>query len=216
MMDKAIGLIGGSFDPIHEGHLHLASEIQTHYQLHEVRFIPCHQNPLKTSASHATAEDRIQMLKLAIAPFKDFSIDFREILKKTPSYTIDTLRALRGEQPHTPFAFLMAFDVFIHFMEWKDWQDILQYTHLIIASRPGYPNEPLSPKLRLFLEENKTEKPTLLHQTLAGHIFLKTLTPQPPISSTHIRSQVANRQDISEWVPASVKDYILSHHLYSE
>lgn len=215
-MNKAIGLMGGSFDPIHQGHLHLASEIQAHYQLNEIRFIPCHQNPLKSNPPSASAEDRIQMLKLAIAPFKNFSIDLQEILNKAPSYTIDTLKALRDEQPNIPLAFIMAFDVFTQFTKWKDWQNILHYTHLIVATRPSHPNKPLPPELICFLEEKKSDNITHLHQTLSGHIFLKTLTSPLSISSTTLRQQIAEQQDISQWVPSSVKDYILSHHLYSK
>lgn len=216
MQNKAIGIIGGSFDPIHLGHLHLASQMQVNYELSKVLFIPCHQNPLKTTIPHASAEDRIQMLQLATSPFKDFLIDLREILNPKPSYTLDTLKSLRLEKPQTPFVFLMAFDTFAHLAEWKDWQELLEYTHLIVTNRPGHSKETLPPALDDFLKKKKSDQKHLVHQALGGYLFFETLPPQPPISSSAIRLQVAAHADISEWVPASIQDYICSHHLYSK
>lgn len=214
MYKEAIGLIGGSFDPIHKGHLHFASLAQAYYQLKAIHFIPCHQNPLKSNPPYASAEDRIKMLELAVSPFKQFFIDLREISKKTPSYTIDTLQAIRNEQPNTPLVFLMAFDAFTYFTQWQDWENILNYAHLIIANRAGYSHNSLSPELSLLLSKKKKEDIASLHESLAGHIFIKNLTPTLSISSTLIRQRIANQQDIDEWVPVNVKDYIFSHQLY--
>ncbi len=216
MKNRAIGIIGGSFDPVHLGHLHLALEVQESYHLSEIWFIPCHQNPLKSHPPLASAKDRRQMLELAIAPFPSFRVDLQEIQHEAPSYTVDTLCAIRKNIPDCPLALIMASDAFASFHQWKDWKQILHYAHLIIATRSGHNNKAFAPELNTLLSTKKSNHPEQLYQATAGTIFEKTLSPQPPISSTTIRHRIAHQKDISAYVPTSVKAYISTHHLYKE
>ena len=135
-----IGVYGGTFDPIHYGHLRPALDVMTRLDLQEVRFIPCYQ-PVHREQPGTSAEDRCAMIALAIANQPRFKLDKRELVRQGPSYMVDTLASLRQEMmQHTPspgLVLMMGLDAFKHFLSWHEWQKILTLAHIALMHRPG-------------------------------------------------------------------------------
>jgi nicotinate-nucleotide adenylyltransferase len=134
-LNQPIGIFGGTFDPIHLGHLRLADEVYNQLGLKEIRFIPCNQSALKKQQPIASAADRLAMIKLAINPYSYFYADDQEIKQTGISYTVETLRSIRQENPNMPLCFIMAMDAFAEFNLWHKYQEITQLAYLIIANR---------------------------------------------------------------------------------
>ena len=207
-----IALLGGTFDPIHYGHLRMALEIQQALDLPSIRFIPC-QTPVHKTHTHATMEQRIAMLALALQDHPSFSLDTREITRASPSYMLHTLRSLREEAaPDIPIILIMGTDSFQQLHTWHRWEELLKQSHFVVASRPGYslPTQgPLVPLLR----ESLTSEPRRLHQQPAGAIYCQPIT-HLDISSTAIRSQCKQGYNPHFLLPNTVLDYINNAHLY--
>ncbi|MCD6046238.1 MAG: nadD [Gammaproteobacteria bacterium] len=209
-MDKAIGIFGGAFDPIHYGHLRLALDFLQILNLSEVRFVPC-KSPVHKDANIATPEQRLALLNLAIQNMPQFCIDDREIKRDTPSYMIETVKSLRADYPNTSLCLLLGSDAFLGLDQWKDWQQLLDYVHIVVGLRAGTPfllNEVLSQ----FLAE-KQEDTTDLEQKLNGSIYIQNIS-QLAISASDIRSQIAAHLNVRFLLPDSVYDYIKQHQLY--
>jgi nicotinate-nucleotide adenylyltransferase len=207
-----IGLLGGTFDPVHIAHLELAKNILNDFSLNELRLIPSFIPPHKQQPI-ASAEHRYQMLKLAAQGLNKIKVDNREILRKGTSYSIDTVTAIRNEISNTePLAFIMGCDAFNQLNTWKNWQDLLGISHLIIVNRPDYPlskEDWMSELLAKHLIYSSKE----LHSKPAGCIFFHQLEPVK-VSATEIREQLAkNPATLSELNPA-VLAYIKFNQLY--
>jgi len=187
-MSKAIGILGGTFDPIHLGHLHLASEIYKQTKVKQIRFIPCCQSPFKERPM-ATDAQRLTMLKLATKNHPEFIIDDRELQRQGISYTIDTLKSLHQEFSNTPLYLIMSMDAFSKFKLWRNWQEISQLAHLVIADRLG------SKKI--------TNK----------NVSFINIDPLP-ISATKIRALIKNGKDASAMLPKTVWDFIKKNKIY--
>jgi nicotinate-nucleotide adenylyltransferase len=172
MKQTVIGIFGGTFDPVHYGHLRTASELQQVLKLVDVRFVPCAVPPLK-AAARAPAALRISMLKAAINNYPGFSLDERELGREGPSYTVDTLLQIRQELPDTPLCLIIGMDAWLSFPQWHRWQDILSLAHIVVVHRPGSP-----------LHAD-------LNAVLAGRIFVHEVT-QLEISSSAIRQLIAD------------------------
>ncbi|HSX26018.1 MAG TPA: nicotinate (nicotinamide) nucleotide adenylyltransferase [Chlamydiales bacterium] len=190
-MKKRIGFFGGSFDPIHFGHLNLAIQLFEIHKLDTVLFCPAYCSPFKTNAPPAAApERRLAMLQLAIEQIPHFQISPLELDRKGPSYTIDTLRSLQSEK--TTLHLLLSEDAAIHFDRWKDPEAILQLAPPLIGARretkPPFPYPALS----------KGWTPT--------HIM--------DISSTEIRERLKKKLYCGHLIPAKALDYIHRHGLY--
>jgi len=136
-MHSLIGLLGGTFDPIHKGHINIATALMQQLDFAQVQFIPCQRSPHREQPI-ASAEDRLAMIKLAIEPYDRFTVNTIEIKKPGPSYTIDTLRSIHAEQPNKALCFILAMDAFAHFNQWRQWQEILNHCHLIVVNRPWF------------------------------------------------------------------------------
>lgn len=207
-----IALLGGTFDPIHYGHLRLALEIQQALDLPTIQFVPC-QLPVHKPQAHATAEQRIAMLELALQDQPTFSLDTREITRSSPSYMIHTLQSMRQEVgPETPIILIMGADSFQQLHTWHQWEDLLTQAHLVLASRPGYPLPTEGPLIPLMQQCLVTE-PHLLHQQSAGAIYCQSIT-HLDISSTTIRSQCQQGYNPRFLLPDTVLNYINNAHLY--
>ncbi|MBA3696609.1 MAG: nicotinate-nucleotide adenylyltransferase [Methylotenera sp.] len=213
---KAIGLLGGTFDPIHFGHLRMAQELAGALKLHEIRFIPAAIPPHKANPS-ISAKNRAAMVNLAIANNPLFSLDERELNRRGPSYTIDTLQSLRDElDSETSLILLMGSDAFTKFNTWQRWHDIIELCHIALVQRPvnlASPKEILPKILETFLQDHYAEDSIDLLTTQAGFITMQKVTALD-ISATQIRTSLQQKQSVRYLMPDSVVDYIRVHRLY--
>lgn len=207
-----LGLMGGTFNPIHNGHLHMAQALMTRLALDEVHFIPSAQPPHRprpeVSASH-----RAKMVELAIHEHPGFVLDTRELERNDYSYTIDTLISLRKQfGENTALCWLMGSDAFASIDRWYRWQELLDYCHIVVVQRPGNQIKP-SKAVAQLLSEHICEKATAMTFTPAGKI-LPIEVDALNVSSTSIRQKLAAAEDISGLLPLSVQQYIKQHGLY--
>lgn len=207
-----IGILGGTFDPIHYGHLRSALEVKDIFGLAEVRLIPC-ANPPHREQPAVTAKMRLQMLELAIKDQPGLKIDTRELdrhdLHQAPSYMVDTLKSLRQEFLTEPLLLFIGSDAFIHLTGWHQWQRLFDYAHIVVMTRPGFETQQLDDffKARLVGDINE------LAQASAGKLCFQQVT-QLDISATAIRDIIARKQNPGFLLPDAVIEYIKQHQLY--
>ncbi len=211
-LQRAIGILGGTFDPIHFGHLRTALELYQSLDLTEVRLIPCFQ-PVHRKLPVASPEHRLAMVKHAIESETALKVDDLEIKRKGPSYTIDTLTAFRKKLPQTPLCLIMGIDALLNFPSWHRWEDILQLAHLVVAHRPQY-QLPQTGIVADLLKQRLKKNAAALHEQLAGNIYLHPVTSLD-ISATDIRKQIARGRSPRYLLPNNVYNYILQHGVYS-
>lgn len=208
---QPIGILGGTFDPIHFGHLRTALELQQALDFSEVRLIPCYQ-PVHRKRPIASPEQRLAMAQLAIESEPALTVDTCEIERKGPSYTIDTLTRLRENFPETPLCLIMGIDALLSFSSWHRWQDILQCAHLVVVHRPQY-HLPQAGIIADLLKQRLQKNTHALHDSLAGYIVLHPVTPLE-ISATDIRKQIAMGKNPRYLLPNHVYQYIQDHGVY--
>lgn len=211
---QCIGILGGTFNPIHYGHLRIAQETAEAFTLTQVKLIPAAKPPLKTEPN-VSAKQRAEMVQLAIAANPLFSLDTRELERDGSSYTIDTLTSLRAEHPQDALCLIIGTDAFAHFDQWHRWQHILDYCHLIVVSRPPLADLDLSEPLRKLLQQHQTHDATQLSRQTHGLIAMHTVTALD-ISSSQIRSLVRAHQNPAYLCPETVIAYIQTHQLYTD
>lgn len=211
---KSIAILGGTFDPIHLAHLELADTLVNIFHFEQVLFIPCKQNLLKEHFP-ATAQERIEMIQLAISPFPEYHCDTREIDRDTPSYTIETLKALRADYPEDSLTFTMGLDSFNSLEQWHDFEKFLNYAHLLIFPRPGYSLEPHS-SVKNLINQAQTTNIHDLHTNKHGCIYFSAKVKNL-VSSTEIRALLKNQTSTHflNYLPSSVLDYIKDKNLYT-
>jgi nicotinate-nucleotide adenylyltransferase len=211
-----IGLTGGTFDPIHFGHLRMAQELAENLRLSTVRFIPAAQPPHK-SAPIVSAEHRSAMVRLGIAGNSIFSCDERELHRVGASYTIDTLHSLRDELgADISLVLLMGSDAFSKFDTWHHWQEIIQLCHIALVQRPiEGKQEPLSEALQKFLQSHYTEDAEDFHRMPAGFVTMQKVTALD-ISSTAIRNYLQQQHSVKYLLPDSVIEYIRTYQLFKK
>lgn len=210
---RPIGIFGGTFDPIHYGHLRSAFELLQALALDEVRFVPA-ADPPHRGVTVASARDRFDMVKVALAGQHGFVADDRELRREGPSYTVDTLEQLRGEFPQRPLGLILGMDAFLGLPNWHRWQELLEYAHVVVAHRPGWKAPDMGP-LGQLLESHGTHRSQDLHDSLAGCIHIHAVT-QLEISSTEIRDLIAAGRDPRFLMPDPVRDVIASSGCYGE
>lgn len=206
-------LYGGTFDPVHDGHLAVA--LHARDVLHaRVSLLPARDPPHKGPTS-ADAGDRARMCELAVAGFAGIDVDERELRRDTPSWTIDTLRELRGEiGDRAPLALLVGADSFLGLPTWKAWRELAEFAHFVIAERPGFDlDAAMSPGLADAFASRFTRSPSALHAAPAGLTF-RLRQPATPESATELRRRIAAGEPWQDWVPPAVAGYIARHHLY--
>lgn len=209
---KPIGIFGGTFDPIHYGHLRTAFEMLQALRFDEVRFMPC-GNPPHRDAPIADAELRLQMVKTAVDAQPGFVVDDRELQREGPSYSVDTLTALRGEFPSRPLGLIIGMDAFLGLPQWYHWREILRLSHIVVAHRPGWKAPDIGP-LRDLLAAAGTHRIDDLHRNLSGHIYIHDVT-QLEISSSEIRELVALGRDPRFLMPDGVRELIANSGCYA-
>lgn len=196
-MGRRLGIMGGTFDPIHYGHLVTAEEALVQFTLDEVVFVPTGRPWMKEGREVSPAEDRYLMTVIATASNPRFRVSRTEIDREGPSYTVDTLRALADEHPDAELYFITGADAMYEIFEWKDPDEVLDIAHFIAATRPGY-------DLRRFEASASIRHPNVSVMNI----------PALAISSTDIRERVREGRPIRYLVPEGVKSYIEKAGLY--
>jgi nicotinate-nucleotide adenylyltransferase len=203
-----IGILGGTFDPVHFGHLRPALEIQQALGLDEVRLVPSHVPPHRPQP-HASAQQRLAMLHAAIAGDPAFTVDTREFEREGPSYTLDTLRA---ELAGTSICLLVGMDAFREFSSWHRWREIPDYAHLVVMTRPGMP-PPERGELADFISLHRVTDAATLKSRASGLLLFQAVS-QLEISGTRIRKLLASGKRADFLLPDSVLQVIRSEGLY--
>lgn len=212
-----VGILGGTFDPIHYAHLRLGEELADRLELAEVRFVPARVPPHR-AAPNVTAEHRLEMTRLATAGNPRFNVDDRECRRQGPSYTVDTLRELRAELgPARPLCLLMGVDAYLGLTSWSRWLQLYDVAHIVVAHRPG------------FALETGTMPGDLAQQTVSrlatdaqalraqpGGLVLAVDIPSLDISATAIRALIGAGHSARYLLPDDVLDYIDRNRLYKD
>jgi nicotinate-nucleotide adenylyltransferase len=208
----AIGILGGTFDPVHHGHLRMALELQESLSLSKVHIVPCYR-PVHRKLPVASPEQRLAMVECAIQNETSLIADPREIHRQNPSYMIDTVLEMRSEYPDTPLCLLLGIDAFLGFPSWHRWKEILEQSHLIVAHRPQY-QLPKNGEIADLLKQRLQDNPKYIQTHQSGGILLRPIT-QLEISATDIRKQFAMGRNPRYLLPDRVYDYIKQQDTYS-
>lgn len=206
-----VGIFGGTFDPVHMGHLRTGWELLTGLGLSELRFVPCRLPPHRPPAD-ASDELRRQMLAAAIAGQPGFRVDDRELSRPGPSYTVDTLESLRAEGFTGPLCLVLGMDAFLGLPTWHRWREIPRLAHLVVVRRPGVA-QANGGEIGALLAERGTDSPAELRRTPGGRVLVRDVT-QLGVASSGIRALIAGGGDPRYLVPDSVRELILHHQLY--
>ena len=216
---KRVGLLGGTFDPVHNGHLDLAAKTAQLFDLQEVVFVPVSQSPHKLDDQPTPSLHRVAMLELALEQKTTFSIELFEVEKGGVSYTIETLSRLREKHPDWELFLILGADAFLLMDTWKSCTEIIKLCHVLVSTRPGIKLEvpdKLSQTLGLkkpLLENNDLILPMTLNTTTEKTIRLYQI-PTPNTSSREIRQRVQEEKEIKNLLPPAVDHYIMHHRLY--
>lgn len=188
---KKIGLLGGTFDPPHNGHLIIANEVLTQCQLNEIWFIPAYVPPHKQKMNVTKLEHRVNMVKLAIESHPSFRLSTIEIKRKGPSYTYDTIKSLKVKYPDVLFYFIIGTDMVQDLPNWKKIDELIKMTTFIGVDRPGFS-----------------------FKSKYAHVIETVEAPLIDISSTFLRQRFQNKQSTRYYLPDNVRQYIKENHLY--
>lgn len=207
-----IGIFGGTFDPIHYGHLRTAFEMLQALRFSEVRFVPSGDPPHR-GETFASAELRLEMVRVATAEQPGFVVDDCEFRRDGPSFTIDTLATIRAEQPDASLGLIVGMDAFLGLSSWRRWEEILDFAHVIVAHRPGW-KAPDIGDLGDLITAHGTHRVDDLHEERHGYIHIHAVT-QLEIASTEIRDLVAVGRDPRFLMPDAVRDLIVENGVYA-
>ncbi len=204
----SIGILGGSFDPVHLAHIQVALTALKYLPLDEVRLMPCQQSPTR-SAPQASAEHRLAMLNLVVVEHKNLTVDDRELHRQAPSYSVDSLRELRNEYPDDGLFFIVGVDAFNGLLAWHQWKEIIELAHIVVVGRVGEQIVSDGELAKLLLERGCSEKP----EETAGAI-ITGLNCDLPTSSTAVREALETGEPVNTLLDKSVSHYIQENRLY--
>ena len=219
-----IGLFGGTFDPIHRGHLRAASEVKKIFNLDPIYLIPAALPPHKTPVAVAGVDDRLAMIHLAIGDVNGITVSDVELQRSGPSYTIDTIYHFKSSQPDDAQIFLiMGMDAFLEIDTWKSHRELLEQISVIVMARPDHRHQNVQQRWKQLGDYLKSNLAAGYRFSEAQGCFTATgLQPihicdvnALDISSTKIRQAVKQKQTIENWVPAQVAEYINQKGLYT-
>ncbi|MBL4743981.1 MAG: nicotinate-nucleotide adenylyltransferase [Cycloclasticus sp.] len=208
-----MGLYGGTFDPVHFGHLKTADEVQQALDLGEVRMV-LSANPPHKQQLLLSAKDRFNLLSLAVKKFPALQADDCEIKRSGPSYMIDTLRYYRQREPDKPLLLILGMEAFNGLMSWYQWGEIIRLAHIVVTDRAGFGNElaeGMQKYVSPFLTTDKSELKRLTH----GKIYQLPVT-QIDISATQVRQRIKSKQTVKEMLPTECWDSIFKHGFYTQ
>ena len=196
-----IGIYGGSFDPVHLGHLATATFLKSELDLERCLLMPCAIPVHKTGLYYSNSQ-RLEMLNLAIQDYSELEIDEREISRGGSSFTIDTLKELKNEQPNETFCLIIGMDTFIQFNSWKQWSEFFNYVHIVVLVRTGYETD----NLTLTSFETIQDK-QLLAERQSGLLYFSNC-PMIDTSSSEIRGKIAANKNLDDFLPKTIINYI--------
>ncbi len=219
---KTIGILGGTFDPVHNGHLGLAEQVQKRFQLDRILFIPAAVSPHKLDQDCAPAQHRLKMLRLALAPYPGFSISEMEIHRPGPSYTVNTIETLRAENPQKELHLIMGQDTFESLETWKDKFRLLDLCHLIVARRSEPDEKDFEETAKLWIGKLKLphrfqhkQEDVVCFSNSASNTTLRFFDlPLMDVSSREIRKRIAHKEQTKNLLPPKVENYIIETQLY--
>ena len=207
-----IGLFGGTFDPVHIGHLRTALELKNALHLAEMRLIPSARPPHRTQPE-TSVEHRLAMLKLGVDSEPGLVADDRELLRKGPSYTLDTLAEIRAEVgPDITLCLCIGMDSLINLNQWHRWRELTNYAHIVTAARPGW-HLPKEGEVLTFARNHRAHEAAELQAMPAGKLLIVEMT-MLPISATGIRQALQRGESIRYLVPDGIINYINQNQLY--
>lgn len=205
-----IGLYGGTFNPVHYGHLRTALEVKEIFSLDNIYLVPCAE-PVHKKELITTAQMRFEMLHLAIQNTLGMIIDRRELDREGHSYMVDTLKSIRAELgSDIPLLLFIGMDAFKGLSTWYQWTSLFEYSHIVVMTRPGYSRRG---KMSGFLSLKLTENKVNLTQKEAGYLFFQPVT-QMDISSSNIREIISTGRNPEFLLPDDVINYIRQNNLY--
>jgi len=209
---QPIGVFGGTFDPIHCGHLRTAFELWQELKLAEIRFLPTGSPPHREKL-YASPEQRLEMVRAAVADQPAFIVDDREVRRSGVSYSVDTLAELRHEYPQRSLCLLLGMDAFLGLPGWHRWRELLTLAHIVVAHRPGW-RAPTTGPLGELMVDHGTGSILALQQERAGRVYVRAVT-QLEISSTELRTLITGGGDPRYLVPDAVRKIILDTRCYA-
>lgn len=210
-MRKRIGILGGSFDPLHNGHLGVAREVQQRLQLDEMRLLPCYLSPHKIESS-ASADHRVELIRACLANEPSLSLDLREAHSERQVFSVDTLTDMRqelGEQ--ASIVFVIGWDSWLALPTWHRWRALFELCNLALVPRPGF-NGAFPEAFKGEIEQRELVVERLCDYS-AGHYAVLD-TKLWDLSSTELRDKLARGEDVQDMLPAPGLQYIQEHHLY--
>ncbi len=207
-----IGIFGGTFDPIHYGHLRTALELLQRLSLAQVLFVPSARQPLR-DPSVAPMSTRLAMVRAAVREEPRFAVDTRELERPGPSWTVDTLQSLRSDHERRSLCLLLGMDAFLSLPRWRRWEELSGLANIVVAHRPGW-QPPGQGPLADLLARCGTESAADLHENPAGHVLVTPVT-QIDVSASQIRAAAAGGEDPRFLVPDSVREIILETECYA-
>ena len=209
---QPIGLFGGTFDPLHYGHLRTAFELWQALKLAEVRFMPTGSPPHREQPQ-ASAQLRLAMVTAAVAQEPAYVVDDREVRRTGVSYSVDTLTEMRAEYPQRSLCLLLGMDAFLGLPDWHRWRELLDLAHIIVAHRPGWRAPTMGPLGEVMVDRG-TGSVRDLHEQRAGRIYVHAVT-QLEISSTELRQLISQGRDPRYIVPEEVRRIIRETRCYA-
>ncbi|MFT6789888.1 MAG: nicotinate-nucleotide adenylyltransferase [Pseudoalteromonas rhizosphaerae] len=206
-----IALFGGTFDPVHLGHINMAKHCVKHFNLATLYFMPC-AIPAHKTAPGISTQHRIAMLNAAIAPYQYFQLDLRELNRSGPSYSLLSLQEIRTQFPDQPLLFLIGMDSFNNLDKWFEWQTITQLCHIVVFQRPGLKCTAHG-ELLAYQQAAECSNSAELTTQAGGKLYFLA-GEEMAIASSDIRKAIKNAIDYNELLPTSVSQYIQSQQLY--
>jgi nicotinate-nucleotide adenylyltransferase len=210
-MSRVLAILGGTFDPIHSGHLRAAIEAREALGAEELRLIPCAVPPHRPQPQ-ASPKQRLAMLSAAVAGVPGLSTDARELERSGPSYTFDTLVGLRAEVGERPIVLVLGADAFAGLPSWYRWTELINYAHIAVLTRPDA-HSLIDPRLEALLAQVGTADAADVTAEPAGRV-LRLEIPPMPVSSTLIRTRLQQQRSVRYLVPDPVIDLIDAWRLY--
>ncbi|CCQ90207.1 putative nicotinate-nucleotide adenylyltransferase [Nitrospina gracilis 3/211] len=219
---EQIGILGGSFDPVHNGHLGLAREARATFSLDRVLFIPAAIPPHKRDRDITPTHHRLEMLRRALENENGFEISEIEIERGGVSYTRDTLEELQSRWPNAQISLIMGADTFRDFSTWKQYDRVLKASHILVASRPGHTLDEAAEDMKTLIsdlpfsyrpEDSDHTRRTFFCRQTGRRIALFPIPPEA-VSSTEIRDALRRGDAVKKMLPPAVSGYIMTHRLY--